>query len=180
VASPGASVITYSRPSALKPPCGLASCSSAGAVATGASATDLALALNGTSPDAPSRRALKKIDTLAHVAEAVTLGGFLKHAGDKAQPLTRGSMKTHHYVAIGGMIASEVLKHMPAPRGVRKWTRALGSVVGLAGGFALRWAMVHGGHEAGNDPRQARRISRGTPPALPPQTSNVLKPARPG
>jgi len=150
---------------------------SAGAVATGASATDLALALGGTSPDDPSRRALNKINTLAHVAEAVTLGGFIKHAGDKAQPLTRGAMKKHHYAAIGGIIASELLKHMPAPRGVRKWTSVLGSVAGLAGGFALRWAMVHGGQEAGSDPRQARRISRGRRQELPKQTSNVLKPA---
>jgi formate-dependent nitrite reductase membrane component NrfD len=152
---------------------------SAGAVSTGAAATDLALALSGVSPDAPSRRALKKIDTVAHAAEGLTLAGFLKHAGERAEPLTRGSMHRQHQVAIAGMIASELLKHMPAPRGVRKWTSALGSVAGLVGGFALRWAMVHGGHEAGNDPRQARRISRGTARVLPKQSSNVLKPGQP-
>jgi hypothetical protein len=104
---------------------------------------------------------LSKIDTAAHVAEAITLAGFLKHAGECAKPLTHGSVRHLHVANIAGLVASELLKHLPAPRGVKKWTTTLGSLAGLAGGFALRWAMVYGGHEAGNDPRLARLNSGG-------------------
>jgi formate-dependent nitrite reductase membrane component NrfD len=133
---------------------------SASAIATGAAAINLVLGLTGTSPDAPSRRALSKIDSMAHLAEAVTLTGFIKHAGERAKPLTQGSMRHVHLATIAGLVTSEFVKHLPVSRKTKKWTSLLSSAAGLAGGFALRWAMVHGGLEAGKDPRLARLNSQ--------------------
>jgi formate-dependent nitrite reductase membrane component NrfD len=133
---------------------------SASAIGTGAAATSLLL--NATSPadDSPAQHVLEKVDTIAHLAEAATMAGYLKHAGEKAKPLTHGSMKKHMAVAAGALIGAEVLKHLPLRGKARKGARMAASLLGLVSGFSLRWAFIYGAHEAGNDPRLARLASK--------------------
>ena len=141
---------------------------SASALSTGAAATSLALAA-GSDADSPSRRALEKIDTAAHVAEAIALAGYLGRAGPLAAPLTRGKMRRHLWASGAGLVAAELLKYLPLPGRLRRWSKALSAAAGLAAGFSLRWALVYGGHESANDPRHAREAARPaagpTPPA---------------
>jgi formate-dependent nitrite reductase membrane component NrfD len=130
---------------------------SASAVATGAAATSLALSLasKGGGKES-SHRALEKIDTAAHVAEAACLVGYLKQAGPNARPLVSGRMKGHLGVTIGGLVLGEILKLLPFRGALRRMARSLSAIVSLLSGFSLRWAMVHGGHDAANDPHLAR------------------------
>lgn len=124
------------------------------AFSTGAAATSLAMAWRNDSN--AGGKLLDKIDTFARVGEVITLAGYLKYAGEGAKPLTRGSMKKHLGVAIGAIVAGEVIQHLPVPRQAKRLARVASALVTLAGGFSLRWAMVQGGREAAKDPRLAR------------------------
>lgn len=136
---------------------------SASAIATGAGATTLALSATGRKGGSEaSHRALETIDTAAHVAEAVCLHRFMKEAEPASKVLTRGPMKTYMAVAVGGLVASEVIKRLPLSGRPKRVARGMSAVVGLASGFCLRWAIVHGGHPAANNPRLARASSTPT------------------
>jgi hypothetical protein len=52
-----------------------------------------------------------------------------------------------------------MLTHLPVPHRLHKPRRVLSIALGLAGGLALRWAMVFGGHESAADPDQSRLAS---------------------
>jgi formate-dependent nitrite reductase membrane component NrfD len=133
---------------------------SASAMGTGAAAISLVLDSRSSAHDSPSQKVLEKIDTAAHIAETIAMTGYLKHAGEKAKPLTHGSMKKHMTIAAGALIGAEVLKHLPLHGKAKKTARMAASVLGLVSGFSLRWAMVYGAHEAANDPRTARLASK--------------------
>lgn len=139
---------------------------SAAAVGSGAAATSLALDVTSRR-ESPAQGVLDKVHTAAHAAEAVTLAGYLRHAGEKAAPLTRGRMKPFFRLALGGMIGGELLKWLPAPRPLRRACRILSSLVSLGGELSLKWAIVHGGHEAAQDPHTARLVSTPDAPKLP-------------
>jgi formate-dependent nitrite reductase membrane component NrfD len=134
---------------------------SASAIATGAAATTLALTLTGKRGDEKKSSAvLEHIDTAAHAVEAAALAGFFRDAGDKAATLTRGSMKHHMALMVGTLVVGEAIKLLPLGGKARRATGTAAAVLSLVSGFALRWAMVHGGHEAANDPYTARLSSR--------------------
>jgi hypothetical protein len=69
-------------------------------------------------------------------------------------------MKHHMAVAIGALVVGEALKALPLTGRPRRAARTASAVLSLVSGFALRWAMVHGGHDAANDPHTARMASR--------------------
>jgi formate-dependent nitrite reductase membrane component NrfD len=133
---------------------------SASAIGTGAAATSLAIDLTGGAEDSHSQRVLEKIDTAAHIAEVACMAGFLKQAGEKAQPLTKGKHRKHMMVAAGCLAGAEVIRHLPLQGRAKKLARMTSSLLTLGSGFALRWAMVQAGHDAANDPRLARIASR--------------------
>jgi formate-dependent nitrite reductase membrane component NrfD len=129
------------------------------AISTGAAAISLALAARGLrvpAHDEPAHAALKVVDLAAHIAEGVTLGGYLYSAGDLARPLTHGPMALPFWGGLLGMAGSELLKWLSG----RSWSQIPASLFGLAGGFALRWAFVHAGPPSANDPDAARCMSR--------------------
>ena len=138
----------------------------ASAVNTGAAAVSLALdawgAATGAAHDDDAHEALQRIDTAAHAAEAVTLMGFHASAGDLAKPLTTGKAALPFWGGAAAMTAAEVLKLLPLRGRSRRWADAASALCGLAGGFALRWSMVHAGPLSANDPEAARRASRRT------------------
>jgi formate-dependent nitrite reductase membrane component NrfD len=132
----------------------------ASAISSGAQALSLTLDLTSKSDATPSQTALQRIGTLANVAEGVALAGFNKHAGEKAAVLRTGKQASTHAFAIGATVAATVLRALPVPKKLRKPVRILASLLGLSSAFAMRWAMVHGGHGAANDPRTARLVSK--------------------
>ena len=137
---------------------------SSSAAATAASAINLALDLTGAEEHGASKRAIERIETAAHVAEAVTLAGYLKQAGPLARPMTHGGQQQNLWAAIAGIVVAEVLKALPLTGKPKRATSILASIVGLLGGLALRWAFIYGGQESGHNPRDARLGSKPRPP----------------
>jgi formate-dependent nitrite reductase membrane component NrfD len=135
---------------------------SASGMATGAEAVGVAMDLMGdeSDDDSESHQVLRTVDTLAHISELLLSHGFMKFAGEKAEPLHRGSMSKHHKFSTGAIVAAEVLKLVPVPDFLTRLKRLVVNLLGLSGGFALRWAFVYGGHEAAADPHLARLVSR--------------------
>lgn len=109
--------------------------------------------------DPASHRVLRTVDTLAHGVELACMAGFSTYAGEKAKTLHEGKMKGWHRASLAGIIGSEVAKYAPLPRVLKKPQRILSNLLGLFGGFALRWSMVMGGIEAAQDPRTTRLVS---------------------
>ena len=134
----------------------------ASAISTGAAALGLALdCTNGDKAgESRSHQVLHHIDTAAHAAELVCLDRFNRFASEKGKPFRNGGASKYYAVAVGGVIAAEVLKYAPLPGKYRKPARIVASVFGLAAGFSLRWAMVFGGHDAASDPHLSRLATR--------------------
>src|SRR5207302_752851 len=94
---------------------------SASAVSTGAAAIGLALAARHglgsfPTPEPPASAALETVNLAAHVAEALTLAGYLSAAGELARPLTQGGMARPFWGALLGLAAGEVVRHLPGGR----------------------------------------------------------------
>jgi formate-dependent nitrite reductase membrane component NrfD len=140
---------------------------SSSAAATAASAVNLALDLTGADLHGPSKRAVERIDTVAHVTEAVMLAGFLKQAGPLARPMTHGRQRTNLWLTIAGIVGAELIKALPLRGKPKRAASILASLLSLAGGLALRWAFVYGGQESGGNPRDARLGSKPKPPTEP-------------
>lgn len=121
---------------------------SAGAVGTGASAVKLALAAGAHSK---SIAALDAVENASHVAEAAALSGFIASAGAAAEPLLSGRHSQLFWAgAVGaGLAAPTVLSAVSKRAGkVGPALGAAGAVLGLAGGLALRLAIVQAGHDS--------------------------------
>ena len=129
---------------------------SASAVSAGAGAVRLALEVMGD--ESPAADALAKVETTARMAEAVAHAGFLTQAGELAEPLTHGPLKTAYWAgAIGaGIVLPELLNRLPVPKPQRRWFRIAAGVLGLIGGFALRSAFVAAGRPSAEDTDAAR------------------------
>jgi formate-dependent nitrite reductase membrane component NrfD len=134
----------------------------ASAIANGAAAISLALEATPTGEESarPSVEALEKIDTAAHVAEAVTLTGYLSTAGSLAKPVTHGKLAPYFWSAAAGIAATEVLRRLPSRGRGRRWLRLAAAVAGVAGGFGLKWAMQQAGPSSAADPAADRQVSR--------------------
>jgi formate-dependent nitrite reductase membrane component NrfD len=144
------------------------------AIGTGAMATSLVLsAMDEGSPDDAAHRALDTIDTASNLAEAVFLWAYLRSLGKNARPLTRGKWAPHIWGAFTGLAAAEILKHLPLRGRAKKWANIGSAISGLAAGFSLRWALVHAGRTAANDPAIARNSSR---PNVPPPAEEIVRP----
>lgn len=143
---------------------------SASAISTGAEA--VSLALEGRATASPAQVVLKKVDTLAHIAEVLLLGGFFRFAGEKAAPLRQGRMQWFHRLSLGGLLASEFLKLLPGWHR-RKPVRILSSALGLLAGFSMRWAMVFAGRDAAQDPHLSRLAGRASESLAGQQASQI-------
>lgn len=137
---------------------------SASAISTGAAAISLALTARGELKGVPFHQsaassALEAVDLAAHIAEALALTGYLSEAGDLAKPLTEGAQARNLWGSVLGMAASEVVKRLPLPGRARGWGKIAAAALGLASGYALRWAFVHAGPASANDPDAARMAS---------------------
>ncbi len=131
----------------------------ASAIDNGAAAIRLALEFRrGKAADGVE--ALETIDTAAHAAEAAATVGYLSTAGSLARPLTQGPLAPAFWGAAAGVVAAEVLKHVPAGGRIGRWAKVAGAILGVAGGFALKWAMQQAGPASACDPDADRQVSR--------------------
>jgi formate-dependent nitrite reductase membrane component NrfD len=158
---PGALLATTSVPLWASSPC-LGALFAASAFGDGVAATSLHLALGG-GRNHPALRRLKKIESVARLCEAAVIGVYLATAGKAAKPLMGGRYGRQFWLgAVGlGLVAPAVLR-AAAPRR-RKQSRLgtiLGSALSLAGGFALKWAIVHAGRASAADVESAQYAAR--------------------
>ena len=113
--------------------------------------------------DRHSRSAIGRIETFSHICEAALLWAYVKSLRQNADPLIRGSQsRLFRWGGIGiGLIAPAVLRAVAGKRNSRRsgiWP----AVFSLAGGLALKWALVYAGRESAYDPAANRRATRPT------------------
>jgi formate-dependent nitrite reductase membrane component NrfD len=133
----------------------------ASALGTGASGIGLHLALQRSRQER-SERALSNVASAAHLAEFVTIAGFLRERGRLARPITRGKYAPHFWAGVAGLVASEVLGRLPFSGRVARIAKVASAVASLGAGLALRWVLVHGGQSAARDPELAQQITGGS------------------
>ena len=137
---------------------------SSSAIASGAEAINLAREIRAPQAEPSSGiDPVRAIAAVARVTEAVAIAGYLKETGELAEPITKGKYSPlFKYGAIGaGLVLATACDLLPVknPK-TKRALRIAGAVAGLAGGFALRWAITLGGHPSGSDPSAARKSSR--------------------
>jgi formate-dependent nitrite reductase membrane component NrfD len=147
----------------------------ASAVSTGAAATRLLLEakrpiesgdiedVEGTPCERSAEHPLERIEVSSKLAEAATLAGYLASAGILAAPLTKGEYAPHLWGGVvgAGLVASTVAEGVAKRyKKASPYLKLAGAALTLAGGFALRWAMVHAGHASAKDSKANREASR--------------------
>jgi formate-dependent nitrite reductase membrane component NrfD len=113
----------------------------------------ITLALAATRADEPTIHRLETIERFAIASEACLLASAAARLGSTAQPFREGQLqKVMKFGVFGaGIVAPLALQLMNRNRRSRRLTVA-GSALGLAGGFALRYAVVMAGHASADDP----------------------------
>ncbi len=129
-------------------------------ISNAVSTISLLLELRRDPTVAASRTALEKIEPVAHLAEVATFTGYLASAGTLARPLTEGKWAPWFWGAAAGVAAGEVLRHLPSRKRARRVGRLAAALLGVASGFALKWAMHHAGKDSASDPHADRQIGR--------------------
>jgi formate-dependent nitrite reductase membrane component NrfD len=130
---------------------------------TGAAAIHIALEAKRPEPTpSPDKEALSRIAISARAAEAATLTGYVRMAGEASQPLKKGVLAPYFWGGVvgAGLVLPEILEHLPAPPRARRWLTMAASVGRLAGAFALRTILLKAGYVTANDPKAARAASR--------------------
>lgn len=118
----------------------------------------------------PLNRVLGRIANAARAAETALLLAHCLRSGRAGRALWWGRRGLQLWAGIGAGWAAAAL--MPSPKslsardaGVRRSLkkRAIrAGLLGLAGAFLVRWAIVHAGHEASDDTAAARAATRPT------------------
>lgn len=110
-------------------------------------------------------RRLHRIEQLAAGAEAASLAAYLVSAGDAAEPVTTGRYARIFWggaVAIG-LVGGTIARALAARRhGPRRGPTMAGAVCTVAGGLALKWALVHAGPISARDPVVGHDAARAT------------------
>ena len=135
---------------------------SAGAVASGASATRLALTVTAEGADGAAGQALAKVEGAARATEVFLLGGYLGAAGEFAKPLTHGSEAKRFWrgAIVAGLAAPAILEVLPVTKKAHRWLDLAASALAVFGAFCLRASITGAGRESAGDPEAARRASR--------------------
>jgi len=132
-------------------------------ISNGAAATSLALSLqNGNHSVALER--LAKIESTARICEGAALVAYLVTSKDAARPLTKGRHSLLFWLgAIGCGLLLPVLLSDTRNQNENRRSRGksiVRSVLSLAGGLALKWAITHAGRESADDVQSTRNATR--------------------
>jgi formate-dependent nitrite reductase membrane component NrfD len=152
VAYPGVLLATTSTPVWMRSRV-LGALLASSSMATAASA----LALSEGSSGAP---ATIRIEKAAHACEAVTLAAYLWTTGDAAEPLVRGRQAKLFW--LGAIGVGFVLPAAIRAASKRRAGSLAASLLSLAGGLALKWALVHAGRSSALDAAANHRSMRRT------------------
>ncbi len=138
----------------------LFACSSIG---NGAAATSFALSLQNGNHRALDR--LAKIENTARICEGANLVAYLVTSKDAARPLTKGRHSVLFWlVAVGcGLLLPVVLSDTRNQNKDHRRSRGksiVRSVLSLAGGLALKWAITHAGRQSADDVQSTRNATR--------------------
>ena len=139
----------------------LLACSS---ISNGAAATSFALSLqNGNHSVALER--LAKIESTARICEGAALVAYLVTSKDAARPLTNGRHSLLFWLgAIGcGLLLPVILfdnRNQDKDHRRSRGKSIVRSVLSLAGGLALKWAITHAGRQSADDVDATRNATR--------------------
>jgi formate-dependent nitrite reductase membrane component NrfD len=125
------------------------------AMSSGAAAIGVAAALTrGIDEEGEAR--LQNLEGVATIAEGLALAAWIGSLGTTARALQTGPMGTvvRHLVVGTGIVLPMVLTGIGGrvPRRYHRPLAGLASALTLAGGFALRYAVVEGGRLSADDP----------------------------
>ena len=130
------------------------------AMATGAAAVALAAELFGVG-SRKARKRVAKAERVASVAEGLALAAWLKKTGEFAAPLREPPLKDAF--EMGALVAGLALPlTLPTTKKPGLWDVLKPALV-LAGGLALRYALVEGGRRSSKDPEAYLKFTS-TPP----------------
>src|SRR5438552_965098 len=139
----------------------LFACSSIG---NGAAATSLALSLQSGNHSVALER-LAKIESTARICEGAALITYLATSKDAARPLTKGRHSRLFWLGAVGcglllpLVLSDNRKHNKDHRRSRGKS-IVRSVLSLAGGLALKWAITHAGRQSADDVQSTHNATR--------------------
>ena len=133
------------------------------AFSTAAAAIEIIMTVPPDS-DHATRHRLARLEAVALLAEMTMLGIWLVRLGSTAEPLTlglRGQIFRQGVVGFG-MVAPMMLRAMTHRNHhtLGRITGALAALCSLAGGFALRYAVITGGHTSAQNPRATFDLAR--------------------
>jgi formate-dependent nitrite reductase membrane component NrfD len=127
-------------------------------ISMGAAAISLVL---GLSRDYGPLQAMRRIEKIASVCESGVLAGYVATSGFAARPLVSGRYAKQFW--LGAVACGLLLPAIMHAREKEKGSRGiLRSLLTLAGGFALKWALTHVGRTSALDPEANRYGSRPT------------------
>jgi formate-dependent nitrite reductase membrane component NrfD len=132
------------------------------AINDGVAATSLHLALHSDRNRRALRR-LEKVERLARISKAVALGLYMATTGKAAKPLMKGRYGWQFWLgAVGvGLVAPAVLHAIrPKRRKPGRVGTILRSALSLAGGFALKLAIIQAGRASAEDVESSLHATR--------------------
>ena len=119
----------------------------------------MASAARALSLMAPHSAALERVEQVSHAAEALALSAYVATAGPAASPLTKGRFSRMFLAGafVAGFVAPAVI-NMVQRKPNRKAAMLSGALT-LAGALALKWSIVHAGHDSADGPHAAAGVS---------------------
>lgn len=139
----------------------LFACSS---ISTGAAALSLMLAA-GRGGNERALSVLEKIETAAAICEGAALAAYVQTSGGAARPLTEGRYSNHFWLgAVGAGLVLPMILRVASPKTVprKRASTIVRSLLSLAGGLALKWAVTHAGRESAVDAEATHEATRPT------------------
>jgi formate-dependent nitrite reductase membrane component NrfD len=134
----------------------------ASSMASAASALSICAALDPSSEDT-ARSAIQRIEVAAHTVEALALAGYVYTEGLAARPLLRGRYSNmFRFGAFAAGIVLPAIITMARPKHNRS-SALISGALSIAGALALKWSIVHAGHDSAVDGAINRDTTRATP-----------------
>ena len=133
-------------------------------IGNGAAATSFALSWQRGNQNVALER-LAKIESTARICEGAAVVAYLVTSKDAARPLTKGRHSLLFWLgAIGcGLLLPVVLADTRNQNKDHRRSRGksiVRSVLSLAGGLALKWAITHAGRQSADDVQSTRNATR--------------------
>lgn len=129
--------------------------------AVSSASSAIALILASTGADDAALRRIEEIKLAGVIAEAGLLAAMQLRLGETAKPLREDHLgNVMKFGVIGGGIVSDLMMRMAMRRWRSRRLTVASSVLGLASGFALRYAVVMGGRASADDPHATFDFAR--------------------